>query len=288
MCVRRTKGNSGFTLIELLVVIAIIAILAAILFPVFLTARQRAQVANCIAVIKQVGQASQNYSSDYDNSFPWAPAWAGAQHTPDKLLGYPVGQYWGGDSGIEQKLNAGIPSKEERPLWKYTKTVSMFRCPADIKRKQIANATTQYSDFEWWGNSYPMNSTWDVRGAGLVACVAGENVVRSGGGITIKYPRKTNSVRRPTRVVLAGDRTMHTFFWQPNTTDQGHRNHDKDRPMSVVVFCDGHAKMIKMTPSHEVNVGGGTVKTEGVWDEVQGWALMERGWIPGYPEIGMP
>ena len=60
----------GFTLIELLVVIAIIAILAAILFPVFAQAREKARQISCISNEKQMGLAMMQYVQDYDESFP--------------------------------------------------------------------------------------------------------------------------------------------------------------------------------------------------------------------------
>lgn len=62
----------GFTLIELLVVIAIIAILAAILFPVFVGAKSKAQMTQCLAHGKQLGQATMMYMTDNDQRFPSA------------------------------------------------------------------------------------------------------------------------------------------------------------------------------------------------------------------------
>jgi len=59
----------GFTLIELLVVIAIIAILAAILFPVFARAREKARQTSCLNNMKQMGTAMMMYMQDYDERF---------------------------------------------------------------------------------------------------------------------------------------------------------------------------------------------------------------------------
>lgn len=63
------KGRKGFTLIELLVVIAIIAILAAILFPVFAQAREKARSASCMSNGKQIGLAVMMYVQDYDERY---------------------------------------------------------------------------------------------------------------------------------------------------------------------------------------------------------------------------
>jgi len=59
----------GFTLIELLVVIAIIAILAAILFPVFARAREKARMTSCLSNMKQLGTAALMYTQDYDEIY---------------------------------------------------------------------------------------------------------------------------------------------------------------------------------------------------------------------------
>jgi prepilin-type N-terminal cleavage/methylation domain-containing protein/prepilin-type processing-associated H-X9-DG protein len=79
----------GFTLIELLVVIAIIAILAAILFPVFAKARQKAQSSTCLSNLKEITLSNIMYDQDYDDNYaiagtfaaggaalwPWATTW---------------------------------------------------------------------------------------------------------------------------------------------------------------------------------------------------------------------
>ena len=63
-------NRKAFTLIELLVVIAIIAILAAILFPVFAKAKERARVSTCASSLKQIGMAFVMYADDNDDYFP--------------------------------------------------------------------------------------------------------------------------------------------------------------------------------------------------------------------------
>ncbi len=64
------RSRCGFTLIELLVVIAIIAILAAILFPVFAKAREKARQTSCLSNMKQINLAVLMYSNDYDEKYP--------------------------------------------------------------------------------------------------------------------------------------------------------------------------------------------------------------------------
>jgi prepilin-type N-terminal cleavage/methylation domain-containing protein/prepilin-type processing-associated H-X9-DG protein len=81
--------KSGFTLIELLVVIAIIAILAAILFPVFAQAREKARQITCISNEKQIALGILMYNQDYDEVFP-----LGQYVIPNLTAANQVGVYW--------------------------------------------------------------------------------------------------------------------------------------------------------------------------------------------------
>ena len=66
----KNRRLHGFTLIELLVVIAIIAILAAILFPVFAQAREKARQTACLSNMKQIGTGLMMYTQDFDETYP--------------------------------------------------------------------------------------------------------------------------------------------------------------------------------------------------------------------------
>jgi prepilin-type N-terminal cleavage/methylation domain-containing protein/prepilin-type processing-associated H-X9-DG protein len=78
--------RQGFTLVELLVVIAIIAILAAILFPVFARAREKARQTQCLSNMKQLILGTLAYTQDYDEQLPWhavdydGDGWLGSTH----------------------------------------------------------------------------------------------------------------------------------------------------------------------------------------------------------------
>ena len=84
----KKQGRFGFTLIELLVVIAIIAILAAILFPVFAQAREKARATSCLNNVKQLGTAVMMYCQDYDETVPIGG------HGGDAALGIPDSRWY--------------------------------------------------------------------------------------------------------------------------------------------------------------------------------------------------
>jgi prepilin-type N-terminal cleavage/methylation domain-containing protein/prepilin-type processing-associated H-X9-DG protein len=121
--------RAGFTLIELLVVIAIIAILAAILFPVFAQAREKARAASCLSNTKQISLAFSMYNQDYDEGFPATvserQAPAGTPDTPD----------------------ARAPFSYRRLLQPYIKNEQVFKCPS-------APAWIAPAPGAWWSTDY--------------------------------------------------------------------------------------------------------------------------------------
>jgi prepilin-type N-terminal cleavage/methylation domain-containing protein/prepilin-type processing-associated H-X9-DG protein len=111
------RRKSGFTLIELLVVIAIIAILAAILFPVFAAAREKARSISCISNLKQIGVACMTYTQDYDEHTVLSGS-RGA-HTGDICI----------DGYNTFNANTGAWIDWEDLLLPYTKSHGIFTCP---------------------------------------------------------------------------------------------------------------------------------------------------------------
>jgi prepilin-type N-terminal cleavage/methylation domain-containing protein/prepilin-type processing-associated H-X9-DG protein len=120
----------GFTLIELLVVIAIIAILAAILFPVFAQAREKARQTACLSNQKQIGLAVQQYVQDNDGVFPHAVAGGGA----------PAG-VTASYTDINSKGGTGTYTEHIfQQLHPYTKNWSIYLCPSDASPFPAFNA----------------------------------------------------------------------------------------------------------------------------------------------------
>jgi prepilin-type N-terminal cleavage/methylation domain-containing protein len=124
---RDTRVSRAFTLIELLVVIAIIAILAAILFPVFAQARDKARQTACLSNAKQIGLAAMQYASDYDHT--WVPYSYGIEgpgvYSPGFGSGYAL-VYW------------------NQTLMPYTKNKDIYTCPTDDAANQSYAAWPNY------------------------------------------------------------------------------------------------------------------------------------------------
>jgi len=133
----------AFTLIELLVVIAIIAILAAILFPVFAQAREKARQASCTSNLKQVGTAWMMYVQDYDEKI------ASANN--------PIG--WGDCPTMPGRSQFG--GWEGNLLAPYIKNTAVFKCPSSPGTTVNNNCKTVNYLIESYAYNYVSMERWD-------------------------------------------------------------------------------------------------------------------------------
>ena len=147
----------GFTLIELLVVIAIIAILAAILFPVFAKAREKARQTSCLNNGKQIGLAIEQYKSDYDGVFPFSTNYSPFGSWYDyflkpyikntQMVRCPSNQTWA--SGYSYNTNFGyFPGLQISPI----RTGAIYEGIADSAVQSPASAivVTDSTIAYWW------------------------------------------------------------------------------------------------------------------------------------------
>ena len=119
---RPRAPRPAFTLVEMLVVVAIVSLLAALLFPVFGRAREKARQASCTSNLKQIGLALKQYAQDYDGSYP-----------DRAVLGL---------SGLREASDSqSLPSV----LAPYLKSVQVFVCPSGRKELQELGNTYQIS-----------------------------------------------------------------------------------------------------------------------------------------------
>jgi prepilin-type N-terminal cleavage/methylation domain-containing protein/prepilin-type processing-associated H-X9-DG protein len=213
---------SAFTLIELLVVIAIIAILAAILFPVFAQAREKARSISCMSNMKQLGTASLMYLQDYDGGlFELIPG------------------------GAASRAGAvGEPSMWMGTLQPYIKSRDVFRCPSSSQPKvdiTFAGRTTpsigMNSFLGWYFNYF-------------------YSVIIGGKESNPAYPRPVNEtlVQYPAVTVLFGDAFDRTVngrtprgYWLDPGYGKGVRFglSDRHNEGNNITFLDGHAKWYK-------------------------------------------
>jgi len=201
--------RGGFTLIELLVVIAIIAILAAILFPVFARAREKARQTSCLSNVKQLMTASLAYTQDYDEMF----------------FTYSMGGYtW------------------PMLLEPYVMNYQIFRCPSHYfgrctsdtcartimyNQLQAQNVSPSYS-LSYYTSPGGSTYDWAVGGRPLAKIPYPAQRIFLGDGVCLMYISHGNWTAEPYH-----DRAARYASYQAHN---GGNNY---------AFCDGHAKWLK-------------------------------------------
>ena len=198
--------RKAFTLIELLVVIAIIAILAAILFPVFARAREKARQASCASNLKQVALGIMQYTQDYDESLPIVQS---RNCMPTSQLIFSPLQ----SSNASNMSGAACLASTTNYTWgwieasyPYVKSTQAFQCPSDYTHSILENggpslSPTGYSSYgmnRFLGWNGPLgNYTW---GVGDAVCAANFGSYYCGDS---GYP--LSKIQRPAQIVLLSE-----------------------------------------------------------------------------------
>jgi len=241
------RHRRGFTLIELLVVIAIIAILAAILFPVFAQARDKARMTACLSNCKQLGTAFMMYTQDYDEQFPFVTC---------------------GDSYSNQGGSCSGPWFRGSLPWPlsiqpYVKNYGIYSCPSDgdkacFSKPDSLNGYGQMLVYINWPGAKP-NMTPQEQALvfplsyatnyylsnSQISGVPGSGTVSLG---AIQSPAKTMLLSEYGKGIAPWSTTVYgTYYMVPgyNALKDGRwsasKRHQKGR---IFTFCDGHSKYV--------------------------------------------
>ncbi len=235
----RESRRRGFTLIELLVVIAIIAILAAILFPVFAKAREKARQTTCLSNEKQLGLGFIQYEQDYDERLPLGSEQQGGA--------WFAGIGWGGQ------------------VYPYVKSTGVYKCPDDPTQASGTSVPVSYADnyeianysatqFGSPAQTIQLVETLgtlavvtDINEAGSVTkspCDLSDNLVTTNatGGHIINSPAIYSTGQITLSSPLGGPAARSNSAGNPPKDDNSGGRHTQG---ANYLFADGHAKWVR-------------------------------------------
>ena len=221
---RPFRVAGGFGLVELLVVIAIIAILAAILFPVFAQARERARAITCLSNLKQTGTALMMYVQDYDETNP------PMRNLPDT----------GWRDNWADFNNPAYPGQTPNflgSLSPYTKNDKIYGCPSapNVTSGTPGNqAVTPVSRSSYLGNAVVMHRS--IAAIPNPADIVYVQELFDARGMAFLRPRVNNGARTDYRW---------WYFPRPGQTDIWNYTEIHFKGGNVL-FCDGHAKHLNV------------------------------------------
>jgi prepilin-type N-terminal cleavage/methylation domain-containing protein/prepilin-type processing-associated H-X9-DG protein len=222
------RRTSGFTLIELLVVIAIIAILAAILFPVFAQAREKARQAACLNNTKQLGLGIMQYIQDYDETYP--PGGFSASGLGPEML------------AIDRWYKTVAP---------YTRNTMIRACPS--AKVQVVSTTT-------YGTNYGIHG--DICRFGALGGLPASDIQNSAGTLLLADAQTVNlaTVNRTDSTTWLTAETNSLVDWDVKglrfalngsyftTTNSSNARWPSPRHSggTNIAYCDGHSKWMKI------------------------------------------
>jgi len=230
----KTLKSNGFTLIELLVVIAIIAILAAILFPVFAQAREKARQASCLSNLKQLGLALRMYMEDYDQTTPLEAGYITASNG-NRCLGGPlelVYPYVKNDKLYDcPSFNTKFIPFDKRESWRLD---LLQVCSYGVNNVFFNDGN--WREGEWWGGSVWARSEAAINSLSALVCAFDSNYPR----IVWVYDPHINLSANPPTYPTADE-------WQGLI--MGRHNGGAN-----TLYFDGHAKYNKISVFTDTNM----------------------------------
>ncbi len=273
-----TKNKRGFTLIELLVVIAIIAILAAILFPVFAQAREKARAITCLSNEKQIGLGIMQYVQDYDETYPLLQQDVGGMPLTAIPWQYGVNPYINLGNKTDDTAIGGNPTLFEMNggVW----NCPDFPQPATPRQycmnQEIGGDESIYATQNEWGSRYPSTTLAKINSPASKILI-GEH----GAMVGAQYGFETTQFETVIWTWNAGNFNGSQAQRADNDTDtfaqswpwSGMMLRFRHQGKGNFVFCDGHAKAMGLGP---------LTGAEGWCTYLHGPAANTISWYPQY------